>query len=75
LINEDKINLYRDSKLGVAAAPFSDFFHMIEFSVDEMKWKLNEPKIDLKMVAADDAAVSHHSTIIENMPTKKFKVF
>ena len=56
LINEDKINLYRDSKLGVAAAPFSDFFHMVEFSVDEMKWKLNEPKIDLKMVAADDAA-------------------
>ncbi len=56
LINEDKINLYRDSKLGVAAAPFSDYYHMVEFIADEIKWKLNEPKIDMKMVAGDDAA-------------------
>ncbi|MFA9212781.1 MAG: hypothetical protein ACEQSR_02925 [Candidatus Methylacidiphilales bacterium] len=56
LVNDDKISLYRDTKLGISAAPFVDYFHNLEIYVDELKWDINNPKIDLKNIAGDDPA-------------------
>lgn len=55
LIN-DRLSFYHDSKTGISAAPFGDYYHNLEFYVDEVKWDLNNPKIDLKMLAGDDPA-------------------
>lgn len=55
-VKEDRIYLYRDNKMGISAAPFGDYYHNLEFYVDEVNWDLNNPKIDLKMIAADDPA-------------------
>ncbi|MFN4083007.1 MAG: hypothetical protein ACK4K9_05190 [Bacteroidia bacterium] len=55
-INEDKINLYRDNKLGIASAPFIDYYHNLEFYVDEIKWDLNSPKIIFDNIAGDRPA-------------------
>lgn len=56
LVNEDKISLYRDKKMGISAAPFVDYFHNLEFYVDELQWNVNNPKIDLNNIAGDDPA-------------------
>ncbi|MFZ4799312.1 MAG: hypothetical protein ACOYMA_17565 [Bacteroidia bacterium] len=56
LVNDDKISLYRDTKMGISAAPFVDYFHNLEFYVDELKWNVNNPKIDLNNIAGDDPA-------------------
>lgn len=53
LINQDKISLYRDNKMGISSAPFVDYFHNIEFYVDEIKWDLNSPKIEIDNIAGD----------------------
>jgi hypothetical protein len=56
LVNEDKITLYRDVKMGISAAPFVDYYHNLEIYVEELKWDINNPKIDLKNIAGDDPA-------------------
>jgi hypothetical protein len=56
LINDDKVSLYRDTKMGISAAPFVDYFHNLEFYVDELKWDINNPKLDLNNIAGDDPA-------------------
>lgn len=53
LIDKDKISLYRDNKMGISSAPFVDYYHNIEFYVDEIKWDLNSPKIELDNIAGD----------------------
>ncbi|MFY8021672.1 MAG: hypothetical protein ACOVP1_10755 [Bacteroidia bacterium] len=53
LINQDKISLYRDNKMGISSAPFIDYFHNLEFYVDEIKWDLNSPKIEIDNIAGD----------------------
>jgi hypothetical protein len=53
LINQDKISLYRDNKMGISSAPFVDYFHNLEFYVDEIKWDLNSPKIEIDNLAGD----------------------
>ncbi len=56
LIDKDKVSLYRDSKMGISSAPFMDNYHNIEFFVDEIRWDLNSPKIELDNLAGDAAA-------------------
>ncbi|OYU97163.1 MAG: hypothetical protein CFE21_02410 [Bacteroidetes bacterium B1(2017)] len=53
LIDQDKVSLYRDNKMGISSAPFMDNFHNIEFYVDEIKWDLNSPKIILDNISGD----------------------
>jgi hypothetical protein len=55
-INEDKVSLYRDNKMGISSAPFVDYFHNLEFYVDEIKWDLNSPKMILDNIAGDRPA-------------------
>lgn len=55
-IKEDNINLYRETKTGISAAPFIDYFHNMEIYVDELKWDINNPKIQLDNIASDDPA-------------------
>jgi hypothetical protein len=53
LIDQDKVSLYRDDKKGISSAPFMDNYHNIEFYVDEIKWDLNSPKIELDNISGD----------------------
>ena len=53
LMDKDKVSLYRDNKMGISSAPFTDNYHNIEFSVDEIQWDLNSPKIELDNIAGD----------------------
>jgi hypothetical protein len=53
LIDKDKISLYRDNKVGISSAPFMDNFHNVEFYIDEIKWDLNSPKIELDNISGD----------------------
>jgi hypothetical protein len=53
LIDQDKLSLYRNDKMGIASAPFMDNYHNIEFYVDQIKWDLNSPKIELDNIAGD----------------------
>ncbi len=56
LIDKDKVSLYRDNKMGISSAPFMDNYHNIEFYVDEIKWDLNSPKIELDNMSGDAPA-------------------
>jgi hypothetical protein len=53
LIDKDKVSLYRDNKVGISSAPFMDNFHNVEFYIDEIKWDLNSPKIELDNISGD----------------------
>ncbi|MES2381672.1 MAG: hypothetical protein V4538_11560 [Bacteroidota bacterium] len=55
-VKEDYISLYRDTKMGISAAPFVDYFHNMEIYVDELQWDINNPKIQLDNIASDDPA-------------------
>ncbi|GAB1447599.1 hypothetical protein MASR2M44_05950 [Bacteroidota bacterium] len=57
LINQDKISLYRDNKMGISSAPFIDYFHNLEFYVDEVKWDLNSPKMEFDNISGDAPAL------------------
>ncbi|MCF8296436.1 MAG: hypothetical protein K9J13_02730 [Saprospiraceae bacterium] len=49
-INKDKtLSLYRNQE-GLALSPFFNSYHQIDMYVEEIKWKMDEPKIDLRMV-------------------------
>jgi hypothetical protein len=43
------VSLYRSDQ-GISQAPFFDSYHNIEFYVDEIRWPLDNPKIDLDMI-------------------------
>lgn len=53
IIDKEKVSLYRDNKMGISSAPFMDYYHNLEFYVDEIKWDLNSPKIELDNIAGD----------------------
>jgi len=49
-LNETKdLVLFREDN-GVANTPFHDSFHKLDFYIEGLYWKTNEPKIDFKMV-------------------------
>lgn len=45
---DKELTLYRENS-GIGAAPFYDSFHKKEVEVDEIKWNINDPTIDLNM--------------------------
>jgi hypothetical protein len=57
LIDKDKLSLYRDNKMGISSAPFMDNYHNVEFFVDEIRWDLNSPKIELDNLSGDVPAL------------------
>jgi hypothetical protein len=48
-LNDHFVSLYR-SEQGIAMAPFYDSYHNIEFYCDEIRWSLDDPKIDIDMI-------------------------
>lgn len=56
LMDQDKVSLYRDNKMGISSAPFMDNYHNIEFYIDEIRWDLNSPKIELDNISGDAPA-------------------
>jgi hypothetical protein len=59
-LNDQYVILYRNDKMGIASAPFYDSYHNMEFYCDEIKWDLNNPKIDIDMIN-DKAAATFES--------------
>ncbi|MCG9880009.1 MAG: hypothetical protein MH472_05370 [Bacteroidia bacterium] len=57
LIDKDRLTLYRDNKMGMSSAPFMDNYHNVEFFVDEIRWDLNSPKIELDNISGDVPAI------------------
>ena len=43
------VSLYRSDQ-GISQAPFFDTYHNIEFYCDEIRWLLDNPKIDIDMI-------------------------
>jgi hypothetical protein len=43
------VSLYRSDQ-GISQAPFFDSYHNIEFYCDEIRWPLDNPKIDIDMI-------------------------
>lgn len=43
------VSLYRSDQ-GISQAPFFDTYHNIEFYCDEIRWSLDNPKIDIDMI-------------------------
>ncbi|MFI5222496.1 MAG: hypothetical protein ACHQK8_09235, partial [Bacteroidia bacterium] len=41
---------------GISQSPFLDSYHNVEFYCDELKWDLNNPKIDIVMINDKEAA-------------------
>lgn len=48
-LNDQNIILYRSDE-GISQTPFLDVYHNVEFYCDEIKWDLNNPKIDIDMI-------------------------
>jgi hypothetical protein len=48
-LNDHYIILYRSDD-GISQTPFLDSYHSVEFYCDEIKWDLNNPKIDIDMI-------------------------
>ena len=48
-LNDNYIILYRNDE-GISQTPFLDGYHNVEFYCDEIKWDLNNPKIDIDMI-------------------------
>ncbi|MFC2111374.1 hypothetical protein ACFLQ5_02870 [Bacteroidota bacterium] len=48
--HKDKtLSLFRD-KEGLSLSPFFNSYHQIDMYVEEIKWKMEDPKIDLRMI-------------------------
>jgi hypothetical protein len=54
-LNDDIVTLFRP-KSGISMAPFQDGYHKIEFYADELKWDLNNPKLDIDMLNDNEPA-------------------
>lgn len=48
-LEDQFVSLYR-AELGIAMAPFYDSYHNIEFYCDEIRWPLDNPKIEIDMM-------------------------
>ncbi len=48
-LGDNYIILYRGDD-GISQTPFLDSYHNVEFYCDEIKWDLNNPKIDIDMI-------------------------
>jgi hypothetical protein len=53
---EQKSLLLKRGTEGLEQAPFVDTDHQLEFKVDEVKWDIEEPKIEMKMKVPDATA-------------------
>jgi hypothetical protein len=49
------VHVFR-TNVGVSQAPFYDAYHGMEFYADEIKWKLENPKLDVDMVNDNEPA-------------------
>ncbi len=48
-LKNDFVSIYRSDQ-GISQAPFFDTYHNIEFYCDEIKWPLDNPKIEIDMI-------------------------
>lgn len=55
LVGENRVTITRGTE-GIYRAPFVDDFHNIEISADIITWKLDEPKVDIKMILKGEPA-------------------
>ncbi len=51
-INDRILSLVRTAD-GVSKAPFINSFHMVDMYFEELHWKIDDPKIDLKMLVGN----------------------
>ncbi|MEI6522429.1 MAG: hypothetical protein WCO37_02940 [Bacteroidota bacterium] len=49
LVKNREVSMLRDNS-GIARSPFFDTYHKLELDFEQLIWKLDEPKIDLRMI-------------------------
>lgn len=49
LVKEKELNLYRDEQ-GISKSPYFNTFHSVDMYFEALYWKLDEPKIEMKML-------------------------
>ena len=49
LVKDREVSMIRDNS-GIASTPFFDTWHKMELDFEELIWKMDQPKIDLKMI-------------------------
>lgn len=52
MIKERALSLVRNTD-GISKSPFLDSFHDVDMYFEELSWKIDEPKIDLKMLVGN----------------------
>ncbi|MBC8146433.1 MAG: hypothetical protein H8E98_00435, partial [Bacteroidetes bacterium] len=49
ILKDNTLSLFR-KKEGLSLSPFFNSYHQVDMYVEEIKWKMDDPKIDLRMV-------------------------
>jgi hypothetical protein len=52
MVNDRTLSLIRTND-GVSRSPFLNTFHMVDMYFEELAWKIDDPKIDLKMLVGN----------------------
>ncbi len=55
IVSDKRVTITRGDE-GIYRAPFIDDFHNVEINADIITWKVDEPKIDIKMILKGEAA-------------------
>jgi len=62
IIKEREVSMIRDNS-GIAQSPFYNSFHAIEMYFEEIFWKMDQPRIDMKMIiGANESNANFEST-------------
>jgi hypothetical protein len=55
LVKDREVSMIRDNS-GIAQTPFFDTWHKLELDFEQLNWKMDEPRIDLKMIIGSSEA-------------------
>ena len=62
LVKEREVSMIRDNS-GIAQSPFYNTFHALDMYFEEIFWKMDEPKINMKMIiGANESNANFEST-------------
>lgn len=72
-VNKNKTVTMTRGKEGITRAPFVDNYHQVEIIADYIQWKMDEPKLDIRMVLRSEAAYFESNNFFRDMRYEKIQ--
>jgi hypothetical protein len=71
-LTDQFVSIYRSDQ-GISQAPFFDTYHNIEFYCDEIKWPLDNPKIEIDMINDNQPAKFESNSYFRDIKYEKIQ--